>query len=260
METGKSQETLESIGLQSSSVKEVDELEDRTGEGDCKFSSLLGLPRFWALAVSQLHLPRFPNASRIMNLWVFYSLLGIIALTRFHAIVPASVPCVGEDKWVVIVDRASLLLLWALSGLYKVQEQCWRLLELHSIKIMSSGIIWVSLQEVGIPRNAITTKSFTATSLLSTIQAFLMSKWIFFHYHFNRFLWWTWFSWCYGCLLYRSHGYDRWHLASLLCGPASWWCARCFTSSKSSNPSITPPTAQLWVCMEKFIPLSYTHI
>lgn len=82
---------------------------------------------------------------------MFYSLCGNVALTRFHAVVPASVPSAGEDKWVVIVDRASLLLIQALSGLYKVQEQCWRLLELHSIKIVSSGIIWVSLQEVGIP-------------------------------------------------------------------------------------------------------------
>lgn len=64
-------------------------------------------------------------------------------------LVPASVPITGEDKWMVIVDRAGLLLIQATSGLYKVQEQFWRLLELHSIKIVSSGIIWVSLQEVG---------------------------------------------------------------------------------------------------------------
>lgn len=78
-----------------------------------------------------------------------YGLRGNNVLTRLHAVLPASVPSTGEDKWIVIVDRASLLLIQALSGLYKVQEQCWRLLELHSIKIVSSGIIWVSLQEVG---------------------------------------------------------------------------------------------------------------
>ncbi|XP_075882351.1 piezo-type mechanosensitive ion channel component 2 [Nelusetta ayraudi] len=55
-----------------------------------------------------------------------------------------------ENKWIVIVDRASLLLIHALSGLHKVQEQSWRLLELHSLKIVSSGIIWVSLQEVSL--------------------------------------------------------------------------------------------------------------
>lgn len=38
METGKSRETLNSVGLQSSSVKEVDDLEDRTGEGDCSLT------------------------------------------------------------------------------------------------------------------------------------------------------------------------------------------------------------------------------
>ncbi|XP_036961535.1 piezo-type mechanosensitive ion channel component 2 [Acanthopagrus latus] len=55
-----------------------------------------------------------------------------------------------ENKWFVIVDRASLLLILALTGIQKIQEQCWRLLELHSLKIVSSGIIWVSLQEVSL--------------------------------------------------------------------------------------------------------------
>lgn len=63
---------------------------------------------------------------------------------------PDSVHSSPENKWVVIVDRASLLLIQALSGIYKVQEQSWRLLELHSLKIVSTGIIWVSLQEVGL--------------------------------------------------------------------------------------------------------------
>ncbi len=62
---------------------------------------------------------------------------------------PDSAPSSQENKWVVIVDRASLLLIQALLGVQKVQEQSWRLLELHSLKIVSSGIIWVSLQEVG---------------------------------------------------------------------------------------------------------------
>ncbi|KAM7412257.1 hypothetical protein PAMA_021957 [Pampus argenteus] len=59
-------------------------------------------------------------------------------------------PCSREDKWVVIVDRASLLLTQTLSGLCRLQELSWRLLELHSLKIVSSGIIWVSLQEVSL--------------------------------------------------------------------------------------------------------------
>ncbi|KAG7273270.1 hypothetical protein CRUP_009698, partial [Coryphaenoides rupestris] len=53
----------------------------------------------------------------------------------------------GQGQWGVIVDRASLLLFHGLSALHRVQEICWRLLELHSLKIVSSGIIWVSLQE-----------------------------------------------------------------------------------------------------------------
>lgn len=55
----------------------------------------------------------------------------------------------SEDKWIVIVDRASLLLIQGLSGLRRLQKLSWRLMELHSLKIVSSGIIWVSLQEVG---------------------------------------------------------------------------------------------------------------
>ncbi|XP_072222975.1 piezo-type mechanosensitive ion channel component 2 [Leuresthes tenuis] len=61
-----------------------------------------------------------------------------------------TLPSSREDKWIVIVDRASLLLTQALSGLYRLQELCWRLLELHSLKIVSTGIIWVSLQEVSL--------------------------------------------------------------------------------------------------------------
>lgn len=67
----------------------------------------------------------------------------------FLLFLPETVPSSPEDKWVVIVDRASLLLIQALSGLQRLQEQSWRLLELHSLKIVSTGIIWVSLQEVG---------------------------------------------------------------------------------------------------------------
>lgn len=49
----------------------------------------------------------------------------------------------------MIVDRVSLLLVQVLLGLHVLQEQSWRLLELHSLKIVSCGIVWVSLQEVG---------------------------------------------------------------------------------------------------------------
>ncbi|XP_067447829.1 piezo-type mechanosensitive ion channel component 2 [Thunnus thynnus] len=91
---GKSQETLDSIELQTSSEKGAEEQEETTGD--------------------------------------------------------ETAPSSHEDKWVVIVDRASLLLFQALSGLHRLQELSWRLLELHSLKIVSSGIIWVSLQEVSL--------------------------------------------------------------------------------------------------------------
>ncbi|KAF3696681.1 Piezo-type mechanosensitive ion channel component 2 Protein FAM38B [Channa argus] len=61
-----------------------------------------------------------------------------------------SAPSIQENKWFVIVDRATLLIFQALMGLHKLQELSWRLLELHSLKIISSGIIWVSLQEVSL--------------------------------------------------------------------------------------------------------------
>ncbi|KAI4823385.1 hypothetical protein KUCAC02_011971, partial [Chaenocephalus aceratus] len=94
MGNGKSQETLDSVGLQTSSEKGAEDQEEKTEE--------------------------------------------------------EAVPSSLEDKWIVIVDRASLLLIQALSRLQKLQEQSWRLLELHSLKIVSSGIIWVSLQEVSL--------------------------------------------------------------------------------------------------------------
>ncbi|KAL1021410.1 hypothetical protein UPYG_G00012940 [Umbra pygmaea] len=53
-------------------------------------------------------------------------------------------------QWGLLVDRASLLLLQALIALQRAQEMGWRLMELHSIKIVSTGIIWVSLQEVSL--------------------------------------------------------------------------------------------------------------
>ncbi|KAM6977730.1 piezo-type mechanosensitive ion channel component 2 [Aplochiton taeniatus] len=59
-------------------------------------------------------------------------------------------PAPGLGQWGVIVDRACLLLVHFLTGLHCVQEMTWRLMELHSLKIVSTGIIWVSLQEVSL--------------------------------------------------------------------------------------------------------------
>lgn len=92
---------------------------------------------------------------------------------------PDSVHSSPENKWVVIVDRASLLLIHALSGIYKVQEQSWRLLELHSLKIVSTGIIWVSLQEVGLSWTRFNLCVFSFNSLVFSgegMKVFLLSS------------------------------------------------------------------------------------
>lgn len=66
------------------------------------------------------------------------------------SVLPGSVPNHQENKWIVMVDRVGLLTVQVLSGLFRLQELCWRLLELHNLKIVSTGIIWVALQEVGL--------------------------------------------------------------------------------------------------------------
>ncbi|KAM9855188.1 piezo-type mechanosensitive ion channel component 2 [Aulostomus maculatus] len=95
MGNGTSQETLDSVGLQSSSDKEAEEEEEEPGGEETASSSC-------------------------------------------------------EDPWILIVNRMSLLLIQALSGLYRVQELSWTLMELHGFKLVSSGIIWVSLEEVSL--------------------------------------------------------------------------------------------------------------
>ncbi|XP_063049296.1 piezo-type mechanosensitive ion channel component 2 [Engraulis encrasicolus] len=52
------------------------------------------------------------------------------------------------NQWLLVVDRASVLFLQVIHLLHRAQALCWRLLELHSLKLLSTGIIWVSLQEV----------------------------------------------------------------------------------------------------------------
>ncbi|XP_075993194.1 piezo-type mechanosensitive ion channel component 2 [Genypterus blacodes] len=91
---GKSQETLNSMGLQDSSEKGDGEADEKTGDESTSTSP--------------------------------------------------------QDKWGIIVDRVSMLLIQGLTGLQRVQEMSWRLMEIHSLKIVSTGIIWVSLQEVSL--------------------------------------------------------------------------------------------------------------
>lgn len=52
------------------------------------------------------------------------------------------------NQWLVVVDRVHELILRAVLLLWRCQELCWRILELHSFKLVSTGIIWVCVQEV----------------------------------------------------------------------------------------------------------------
>ncbi|XP_064156489.1 piezo-type mechanosensitive ion channel component 2 isoform X4 [Anguilla rostrata] len=54
------------------------------------------------------------------------------------------------SRWGLVVDRASVLLLQALLLVQRLQVLGWRLLEIHSMKIVSTCIIWVSLREVSL--------------------------------------------------------------------------------------------------------------
>ncbi|KAI4871611.1 hypothetical protein NFI96_000999 [Prochilodus magdalenae] len=56
----------------------------------------------------------------------------------------------AENKWLLVVDRLSVLVLHVLLWFCRGRELCWRLLELHSLKLVATGIIWVSLKEVSL--------------------------------------------------------------------------------------------------------------
>ncbi|XP_049341464.1 piezo-type mechanosensitive ion channel component 2 [Astyanax mexicanus] len=54
------------------------------------------------------------------------------------------------NQWFLVVDRVCELMLQVLLWWSRGQELCWRLLELHSLKLVATGIIWVSLKEVSL--------------------------------------------------------------------------------------------------------------
>ncbi|KAL1268419.1 hypothetical protein QQF64_033782, partial [Cirrhinus molitorella] len=58
------------------------------------------------------------------------------------------VPAVKQ--WLVVMDRVHELTLQAVLWLWRGQELCWRILELHSFKLVSTGIIWICVQEVSL--------------------------------------------------------------------------------------------------------------
>ncbi|MXQ79773.1 hypothetical protein E5288_WYG007108 [Bos mutus] len=56
-------------------------------------------------------------------------------------------PCLADlrNKWHLVIDRLTVLLLRFLEGFHQLQTFLWWILELHIVKIVSSYIIWVSV-------------------------------------------------------------------------------------------------------------------
>uniref|UniRef100_A0A8C3IIS5 Piezo-type mechanosensitive ion channel component n=1 Tax=Chrysemys picta bellii TaxID=8478 RepID=A0A8C3IIS5_CHRPI len=58
---------------------------------------------------------------------------------------------VGEpNKWCLVIDKLASLLLQLLEKFHKTQVLAWRVLELHILKIVSTWVIWITLQEVSL--------------------------------------------------------------------------------------------------------------
>ncbi|XP_077314559.1 piezo-type mechanosensitive ion channel component 2-like [Lithobates pipiens] len=54
------------------------------------------------------------------------------------------------NPWILVIDKLMSMLLTLLNFIHAVQVLVWRLLELHIIKIVSTIIIWITLQEVSL--------------------------------------------------------------------------------------------------------------
>ncbi|KAF4109184.1 hypothetical protein G5714_010257 [Onychostoma macrolepis] len=54
------------------------------------------------------------------------------------------------NQWLVVMERVHELILQAVLWLWRGQELCWRILELHSFKLVSTAIIWVCVKEVSL--------------------------------------------------------------------------------------------------------------
>ncbi|CAN0077589.1 unnamed protein product [Lampetra fluviatilis] len=55
-----------------------------------------------------------------------------------------------RNKWMLVLDRLTVLFLKSVDILRKVQTLVWRILELHIIKVVSFYIIWISLKDVSL--------------------------------------------------------------------------------------------------------------
>ncbi|XP_075428719.1 piezo-type mechanosensitive ion channel component 2-like [Ascaphus truei] len=54
----------------------------------------------------------------------------------------------GLNQWILVVDKLTSMLITLLGFVHGTQVLVWRLLELHIIKIVSTIIVWITLQEV----------------------------------------------------------------------------------------------------------------
>eukprot|EP00079_Xenopus_tropicalis_P032030 XP_017945801.1 PREDICTED: piezo-type mechanosensitive ion channel component 2-like [Xenopus tropicalis] len=54
------------------------------------------------------------------------------------------------NRWLLVIDKVMSVLLFLLGFIHDTEVLVWRLLELHIIKIVSSIIIWITLQEVSL--------------------------------------------------------------------------------------------------------------
>nr|XP_048676526.1 piezo-type mechanosensitive ion channel component 2-like [Caretta caretta] len=56
----------------------------------------------------------------------------------------------GPNKWSLVIDKLASVLLQLLERFHKTQVLAWRVLELHILKIVSTWVIWITLQEVSL--------------------------------------------------------------------------------------------------------------
>ncbi|KAI7808253.1 putative piezo-type mechanosensitive ion channel component 2 [Triplophysa rosa] len=55
---------------------------------------------------------------------------------------------VAVKQWMVAVERLHVFVLRGVLCLWRCQELCWTILEIHSFKLVSAGVMWVCVQEV----------------------------------------------------------------------------------------------------------------
>ncbi|EMP35810.1 Protein PIEZO2 [Chelonia mydas] len=56
----------------------------------------------------------------------------------------------GPNKWSLVIDKLASVLLQLLEKFHKTQVLAWRVLELHILKIVSTWVIWITIQEVSL--------------------------------------------------------------------------------------------------------------